>query len=60
MAKSEGNIGFLLPPVGELQKVKLEKKFQIVTGFHGLSTSTWHNLRLAALQVLAAVIRRRR
>lgn len=46
--------------VGELQKVKLEKKFQIVTGFHGLSTSTWHNLRLAALQVLAAVIRRRR
>lgn len=46
--------------VGELRKVKLEKKFQTVTGFRGLSISTWHNLMLAVLQVLAAVIHRHR
>lgn len=42
--------------VGELQKVKLEEKFLIVTGCPGLSTSTWHSWML--LQVLAAVIPR--
>lgn len=46
--------------VGELRKVKLEKKFQIVTGFPGPSISTWHSLMLALLQLLVAVIPRYR
>lgn len=42
--------------VGELQKVKLEKKFLVVTSCPGPSTSTWRSWTL--LQVLAAVIPR--
>lgn len=42
--------------IGELQKVKLEKKFPVVTDWPGPSTSTWHSSML--LQVLAAVIPR--
>lgn len=45
---------------GELRKGKLEKKFPVVTGFPGPSTSTWHSRTLALLQSLVAVTPRYR
>lgn len=42
--------------LGELRKVKLEKKFLVVTGCPGPSTSTWHSWM--PLQALAVVIPR--